>query len=99
MFRNTQPRLKIGVIIIVCVAVFATAAEAAGRNVPKDLSGVRGFNYTAANVAAAPRHHIDQWISYNPAVTEFDLDLAKRLNLNQVRVFIAYAAYVKDKAA
>jgi hypothetical protein len=81
------------------LAIFATAAEAAGRNVPKDLSGVRGFNYTAANVAAAPRHHIDQWISYDPAVTEFDLDLAKRLNLNQVRVFIGYDAYVEGKAA
>jgi hypothetical protein len=86
-------------LFLLCLAIFATAAQAAGRNVPKDLSGVRGFNYTAANVAATPRHHIDHWISYNPAVTEFDLDLAKRLNLNQVRVFIAYAAYVKDKAA
>jgi hypothetical protein len=86
-------------VFLLGLAIFATAAEAAGRNVPKDLSGVRGFNYTPANVAASPRHHIDHWISYNRAETEFDLDLAKRLNLNQVRVFLAYEAYVKDKAA
>jgi hypothetical protein len=84
-------------IFLLGLAIFATAAQAAGRNVPKDLSGVRGFNYTAANVAAAPRHHIDHWISYNRAVTEFDLDLAKRLNLNQVRVFVMYEAYAANK--
>jgi len=84
-------------LFLLGVAIFATAAQAAARNVPKDLSGVRGFNYTAANVAAAPRHHIDHWISYSRAVTEFDLDLAKRLNLNQVRVFVMYQAYVADK--
>jgi hypothetical protein len=32
-------------------------------------------------------------------VIEFDLDLAKSLNLNQVRVFVPYAVYTEDKEA
>ncbi|MBZ5516768.1 MAG: hypothetical protein LAN62_18345 [Acidobacteriia bacterium] len=84
--------------LVLGFVMFASAMGAAARNIPKDLSNVRGFNYTAANVATSPRHHIDHWISYNPATTEFDLDLAKRLNLNQVRIFLAYQAYVQDKA-
>jgi len=91
--------MRIANALMLGFAILAGAVLAAGRNVPKDLSNVRGFNYTAANVAASPRHHIDHWLSYSPATTEFDLDLAKRLNLNQVRVFLAYDAYVKDKAA
>ena len=87
--------MKIVTIFILSLAVLATAAQAAGRNVPKDLSNVRGFDYTTASA----RGHSGMWLNYDPAETERELDLAKRLNLNQVRVFLAYAAYVKDKAA
>ena len=59
---------------------------------------IRGFNYTPAN-AAAPRHHIDSWVYYDSSTTEFDLDLAKSLNLNQARVFIPYSVYAEDKEA
>ena len=62
----------------------------------KDPSLIRGFNYTPTYVKT-PRHHIDSWIHYDSSVVEFDLDLAQRLNLNQVRVFIMYPAYVEDK--
>ena len=91
--------MRILSVFVLGLTVLASTADAAPRNVPKDLSHVRGFNYTAANVAASPRHHIDHWVSYKRAETEFDLDLAKRLNLNQVRVFVPYQAYVHDKAA
>jgi hypothetical protein len=64
----------------------------------RDPSLIRGFNYTPAN-AAAPRHHIDCWLHYDSATIAFDLDLAKSLNLNQVRVFIPYAVYTEDKEA
>ena len=67
------------------------------RCIPKDLSGVRGFNYTPANVGGFPRHHIDCWISYDEAVIEHDLDLARRLNLNQVRIFVPYQVFKEDK--
>jgi hypothetical protein len=68
---------------------------AAQRRVPKDLSGVRGFNYQSAESAGHP----EMWAKYNPAVIERDLDYAKRLNLNQIRVFVPYAAWEKDKDA
>jgi hypothetical protein len=65
---------------------------------PRDPSLIRGFNYTPANVAA-PRHHVDCWVRYDSATIEFDLDLAKSLNLNQVRVFVPYTVYTEDSVA
>ncbi len=62
----------------------------------KDPSLIRGFNYTPANVAS-PRHHIDTWVKYDSATIEFDLDLAKKLDLNQVRIFVPYEVYTEDK--
>jgi len=66
---------------------------AAQRRIPKDLSGVRGFNYQSAETIG----HVEFWLQYNPAVTERDLDYAKRLQLNQVRVFVPYAAWERNK--
>jgi hypothetical protein len=65
---------------------------------PRDPSLIRGFNYTPANVAS-PRHHIDCWVHYDSATIKFDLNLAKSLNLNQVRIFVPYAVYTEDKEA
>lgn len=79
-------------VIAVIVVAFAVQM-AAQRRVPKDLSGVRGFNYQSAETAG----HDEMWARYNPAVTERDLDYAKRLQLNQVRVFVPYAAWEHDK--
>jgi hypothetical protein len=72
-----------------------TVPMAAQRRVPKDLSGVRGFNYQSAETIG----HAEFWLRYNPAVTERDLDYAKRLQLNQVRVFVPYAAWERNKEA
>jgi hypothetical protein len=63
-----------------------------------DPSLIRGFNYTPAYVTS-PRHHVDCWVHYDSAAVEFDLNLAKSLNLNQVRVFVPYAVYTEDKEA
>ncbi len=63
---------------------------------PKDPSLIRGFNYTPANVAP-PRHHVDTWVHYDSAKIEFDMNLAKSLNLNQVRIFVPYEVYTEDK--
>ena len=79
--------------LLVCLLAIAPLAEAA--NVPKDLSNVRGFNY----MSGSTRNHSEHWRKYNPAETDRDLDFAKRLNLNQVRCFIAYDAWMADKAA
>lgn len=78
--------------IAVLIATLALPM-AAQRRVPKDLSGTRGFNYQSAETIG----HVEFWLQYNPAVTKRDLDYAKRLQLNQVRVFVPYAAWEKDK--
>ena len=70
-----------------------TLPMAAQRRVPKDLSSVRGFNYQSAETIG----HAEFWLKYDPAVTERDLDYARRLQLNQVRVFVPYAAWEKNK--
>lgn len=64
----------------------------------RDPSLIRGFNYTPSNVAS-PRHHIDCWVHYDSAAIEFDMDLAKSLNMNQVRVFVPYTVYIEDSIA
>jgi hypothetical protein len=65
----------------------------AQRRVPKDLSAVRGFNYQSAETIG----HAEFWLQYSPSVTERDLDYAVRLQLNQVRVFVPYAAWERNK--
>ncbi len=78
--------------IAVLIATLALPM-AAQRRVPKDLSGTRGFNYQSAETIG----HVEFWLQYNPAVTERDLEYAKRLQLNQVRVFVPYAAWERNK--
>lgn len=68
---------------------------AAQRRVPQDLSGVRGFNYQSAPTPG----HTEHWLQYSAAETERDLDYARRLQLNQVRVFIPWAAWERDREA
>jgi hypothetical protein len=84
-------------VTMACLIAAAWAAPMSGaqRNVPKDVSTIRGFNYQSAPTLG----HNEHWLQYDPAETERDLDYAKRLNLNQVRVFLGYAAYIHDKAA
>ncbi len=77
------------------VALLFAASSYAQRRIPKDLSGVRGFNYQSAPTTG----HTEHWLQYSAAETERDFDFAKRLQLNQVRVFVPYAAWVQDKEA
>lgn len=65
----------------------------AQRRVPKNLSDTRGFNYQAGEANG----HLEFWLHYNPAVTRRDLDYAKRLELNQIRVMVPYSAWAQDK--
>lgn len=87
--------MKVVLTFALGVALFGSAAQAAPRNVPVDVSKIRGFNYESAPTIG----HNEMWLQYNPAETERDMDYAKRLNLNQVRVFLGYTAYTRDKAA
>lgn len=81
---------------VIAVLISAlTLSMTAQRRVPKDLSNVKGFNYQSAETIG----HAEFWLQYNPAVTVRDLDYAKRLQLNQVRVFVPYAAWEKNREA
>jgi hypothetical protein len=83
------------VVTLVGLALVAATPAFAQRRIPKDLSGVRGFNYQSAPTNG----HVEHWLQYSAAETERDFDYAKRLQLNQARVFVPYAAWVEDKAA
>lgn len=78
------------------VAVFIsslTLPMTAQHRVPNNLSSVRGFNYQSAETIG----RVEFWLQYNPAVTERDLDYARRLQLNEVRVFVPYAVWEKNR--
>jgi hypothetical protein len=91
-------------LIFLFISIIAQAAFAGSNKKgskfdftgPRDPSLIRGFNYTPAN-DDSPRHHFGWWIDYDSSTIEFDLNLAKRLNLNQIRVFIPYQVYTMDK--
>ena len=82
-------------VTLTALVLAAATPALAQRRIPKDLSGVRGFNYQSASTNG----HVGQWLQYSAAETERDFDFAKRLQLNQARVFVPYAAWAKDKEA
>ena len=77
-------------VLLICTLAVPAVAQ---RRVPNDLSGVRGFNYEAAENMG------QLWLQYDPVVTERDLGYAKRLKLNQARVFVPYDAWERDKVS
>jgi hypothetical protein len=82
--------------LLLGIAVVALMLPAdAARRVPADLSGVRGFNYTPAEVT----NREERWLEYDPAVTERDFNYAKRLQLNQVRFMVTAEGWASDKTA
>ena len=85
--------MRIHPSLIAILLAALTLPVAAQRRVPKDLSDTRGFNYQAGEYNG----HLEFWLHYNPAVTRRDLDYAKRLQLNQIRVMVPYAAWAQDK--
>ena len=71
------------------------AASGAGAGIrPFDGAGVRGANYCTAG-----GHHLEHWLHYDPKENERDLDYARKIGINQVRVFLSYPAYLADKDA
>ncbi|MDE3201376.1 MAG: hypothetical protein KGN79_10705 [Acidobacteriota bacterium] len=87
-----MPHRKCLTAILIAALSLPLAAQ---RHVPKDLSTVRGFNYQGAETNG----HVEYWLKYDPAATQRDLDYAKRLQLNQVRIFVPYDAWEQDKEA
>jgi hypothetical protein len=87
--------MRISAVTAAALALLLATPLAAQRRVPQDLSGTRGFNYQSAPTTG----HTEHWLKYSAAETERDLDYARRLQLNQMRVFIPWAAWEADKEA
>ena len=88
---------KIGLFLLSLAGMVICSCSPKVQKVDKyaiDCHQIRGFNYTPALVAE-PRHHVDTWVKYDPAVTTFDLDLAQGLKLNMARVFVPYQCYTE----
>jgi hypothetical protein len=83
------------VVLTPLLAATILPATAVAANIPMDLAKIRGANYRAAGA----KDTTDHWLHYKPAETERDLDYARRLNLNQIRVFVSYDAWTADKPA
>jgi hypothetical protein len=82
--------------LLLSLAVFAPLAATAQKP-SADLTSVRGFNYTTSlDQTIGPRGHAALWLKYDAAQVGRDLSNAQRLNLNQVRVFVAYSAWKED---
>ena len=82
-------------VFILILALIAGPAFA--EKPSSDLTNVRGFNYTTSlDTSIGPRGHSGLWLKYDAAQVERDLTNAQRLNLNQVRVFVAYSAWKAD---
>ena len=61
----------------------------ANSRTPVDMSTIKGANYCYAEFGG----HDGMWNNYSAAITERDLNYAKKLGLNQIRCFITYGAY------
>jgi hypothetical protein len=90
-----RPSITFHASVFTVLILLMSAPLSAQRRIPKDLSGVRGFNYQSAPTTG----HAEHWLQYSAAETERDFDFARRLQLNQVRVFVPYSAWAKDKEA
>lgn len=76
-----------------CLLVAVVAAS--GADVHRDFSQIRGFNYTPSSAY----NDIAFWRDYDRTQVERELDFAKRLNLNEARVFLSYVVYEREPRA
>jgi hypothetical protein len=87
-----------GFIMLACCVIGSANSRAdslsATNVLTPDYSAIRGANYCTAG-----GHHLEHWLNYDPKENERDLDYAKKININQVRVFLSYSAYLTNKEA
>lgn len=81
--------LGTGLTFTLALTLSSTAMAAA----PKDLSGVRGFNYTPASVTNEALY-----MQYSDEEVNRDFGYARSLNLNQARIFARYSEWKQDRA-
>ena len=87
-----------GIIVLVCFAtgcVTPHTSSTSNANFRQlDFASIHGANYCAAGGS-----HLEHWLNYNPKETERDLDYAKKIGIDQVRVFLSYPAWRTNKEA
>jgi hypothetical protein len=87
-----------GFIMLACCVIGSANSRAdslsATNVLTPDYSAIRGANYCTVG-----GHHLEHWLNYDPKENERDLDYAKKININQVRVFLSYSAYLTNKEA
>lgn len=81
--------MKLLLAAVVGVALFASGMAHAAA--PRDLSTVRGFNYTPASV-----DNEQLYLQYDDAEVNRDFGFAQSLKLNQVRAFLRYSEWATD---
>jgi hypothetical protein len=82
------------------VFLFISSIVARADSLP--ATNIRTMDYSAirgANFCAPEDHHLEHWLHYNPKDEERYLDYAKKININEVRVFLSYSAYLTNKEA
>jgi hypothetical protein len=60
---------------------------------PVDCSTIRGANYCYAEYG----DHSGMWDNYSEKITERDLGYAQKIGINQIRCFITYQPYQRDR--
>ena len=82
---------------ITCLLFFISFGALVGASkVPRRSTTQRS---AGANYCSARGNHNDHWLYYDPKETERDLDYAKKIGINQVRVFLSYNAFTNNKVA
>ena len=97
MAMKTMRNLMMGIALTCLCAGAGNAAEAPAATPHwwkgDDFSWVRGANY----IPSYAINDVEQWLDYQPEVVERELELATRLRLNSVRVWLQYFAYETDR--
>ena len=82
------------VVVLVMGSIGARGQAPVADFIATDYSNIRGVNFCAPE-----GHHLEHWLHYNPKDEERYLDYAKKIGVNQVRVFLSRAAYETNKEA
>src|SRR6185312_12754742 len=96
---NLRPmRLLTAIILAIFLLMGNSGASGQSASSPDfhttDYSNIRG-----ANFCAPEGHHLEHWLHYNAKDEERYLDYAKKIGVNQVRVFLSRAAYETNQEA
>jgi hypothetical protein len=91
-------RMRLAFIPAITLLILSIGARAQSATnldfLATDYSAIHGVNFCAPE-----GHHLEHWLHYNAKDEERYLDYAKKINVNQIRVFLSRAAYETNKAA